>query len=132
MQHERQSGNSYKLEKERGIKGRGASYATVIKALPLFPDFRTTKWNSLHMNSSQVTGCTKQRPVRFTVFTAQPHRNICYCFAVRLLRESVIGHREQQPMTSQGQVSSTSDALFSRKPKSAMCDKAHQHGVAPV
>lgn len=48
---ERQPGNSYKLEKERAIRGRGASCATAIKALPLLLDFRSTEWNSLHMKS---------------------------------------------------------------------------------
>lgn len=37
MQHEHQSGNGYKLEKERGMEGRGASYATAIKATSSFP-----------------------------------------------------------------------------------------------
>lgn len=37
MQHKSWSGNGYKLEKEREIEGRGASYATVIKATSSSP-----------------------------------------------------------------------------------------------
>lgn len=37
MQWQRQSGNGYKLEKEREIEGRGPSSATVIKATSSLP-----------------------------------------------------------------------------------------------